>query len=75
MVDVTRRGYIEATAVGDTTILAEETDPDKERMQLLIDEAKTLEDIEFARSMVTDETLIPLLDLKEIQIKKEISKK
>lgn len=45
-------------------------DHDTERMQLLIDQAETLEDVEFARGMVTDKTLIPLLDLKEIEIKK-----
>jgi len=49
-------------------------DPDKERMMTLITSAKTLDDIEFAKQHVTDETLIPALQAKEIQLKKEAKK-
>mgnify|MGYP000215203037 CR=1 FL=1 len=45
-------------------------DPDLERMRLLVDDAKTQEDIDFARSVITDKGLIAELDLKEVQLKK-----
>jgi recombination protein RecT len=47
-----------------------EIDPDLERMNLLVKDAKTQEDIDFAREHVTDKVLLAELDLKEVQIKK-----
>lgn len=45
-------------------------DHDKERMLTLIQDAKTIDDIEFAKGVITDETLIPALEAKEKQILK-----
>lgn len=45
-------------------------DHDKERMLTLINDAKTLDDIEFAEGVITDPTLIPVLKAKKIQITK-----
>lgn len=45
-------------------------DHDKERMLALITGAETMEDIEYAESMVTDETLFPALKAKKLQIQK-----
>src|SRR5690606_1563547 len=50
-----------------------EHDPNLERQRLLIDEAKTLDDISFAEEHVTDPILIAQLDLKKVQIKKELN--
>lgn len=47
-----------------------EVDPDKERMRMLIDGAKTQDDIDFAREHVTDPVMIADLDLKELSLKK-----
>ncbi len=47
-----------------------EVDPELERMKLLVDDVKTMEDAEFAQEHVTDPVLIAELDLKIIQIKK-----
>ena len=47
-------------------------DHDKERMLSLIKDAKTLDDIEFAEGVITDETLKPALEAKKIQIKKSL---
>ena len=46
-------------------------DPDYERMELLVDQAENMDDIEFARGVVTEKVLIAKLDLKENQIKKK----
>lgn len=44
-------------------------DPDYERQELLIKNAKTQDDVDFARPHITDKKLLAELDLKEIQIK------
>lgn len=44
-------------------------DPDLERMTLLVREAKTQDDVDFAREHVTDKVLIAELDLIEVQLK------
>ena len=51
-----------------------EHDHSAERMRLLVEEAVTLDDIEFAEQHVTDPVLIAELDLKKIQIKKASKK-
>ena len=48
----------------------QKTDPNLERQRILVEDAKTLEDIEFAEIHVTDETLIPVLKAKKIKIEK-----
>lgn len=52
-----------------------EHDHNAERMRLLVEEAVTLDDIEFAEEHVTDPVLKAELDLKKIQIQKESKKK
>ena len=69
--------FNDATNTEDINYLDNEevkVDPDKERIMLLITSAKTLEDIEFAKEHITDETLMPALKAKELQIKKETKK-
>lgn len=50
-------------------------DHDHERQLLLINSAKTIEDFEFAKTHVTDKTLIPLLQAYRIAFDKENDKK
>jgi len=45
-------------------------DPDAERMRMLVDDAKTQDDIDFARSVVTDKVLLADIDIKEAKLKK-----
>lgn len=45
-------------------------DPDLERQRMLLDGIKTQDDIDFARSAITDKAIIAELDLIEIQLKK-----
>ena len=47
-----------------------EVDPDLERQKILLDDIKTLEDIEFAEEHITDPVLKAELDLKKIELKK-----
>ena len=46
-------------------------DPDYERMEILVNEAETQDDIDFARCHVTDKVLIAKLDVKEQLLKKK----
>lgn len=48
-------------------------DPDQERMRMLVDDAKTQEDVDFARSMIpsSEKVLLADLDAIEILIKKQ----
>lgn len=46
-------------------------DPDQERQEMLIKNAKDQDDIDFARGVITDKVLLAELDLKEIEIKKQ----
>ena len=45
-------------------------DPDLERQRLLLNNLKTQEDFDFARSMITDKVILADLDLMEIEFKK-----
>ena len=47
-----------------------EIDHDLERMRTLVDDAKTQDDIDFARGVVTDKVMIADLDVKEAKLKK-----
>lgn len=51
-----------------------EIDHDLERMRTLVDDAKTQDDIDFARGVVTDKVMIADLDLKEVELKKKPKK-
>lgn len=46
-------------------------DHDLERQRSLIDGAETIDDLDFARGVITDKVLLAELDLKEIEIKKQ----
>ena len=50
-----------------------EFDPETERQEILVRNAKTLEDIDFAREHVTDKVLIAELDLLEVKFKMDMS--
>jgi recombination protein RecT len=52
-----------------------EIDPEIERQKCLVDEAKNLEDVEFAEMHVTDETLLPALKAKRLKFEKMKAKK
>lgn len=51
-----------------------ETNPDIERQKILVDNIKTVEDLEFAETHVTDETLLPVLKAHRLKFEQKSKK-
>ena len=65
--------FNDAEDIGDITYIDNsetKVDPDLERQRLLLNDLKNQEDFDFARTAITDKTIIEELDLLEVQYKK-----